>query len=81
MQRQSSAILRSFVLASLFLSALNITYGQISPSVPIKVKTTLVMVPTVVTDKSEKHLEDLREEDFEVFRDGQAQKIEFLNMW
>ena len=36
------------------------------------------MVPTVVTDKSGKHLEDLREEDFEVFRDGQAQKIEFF---
>ena len=84
MQRQSNAILRSFVLVGLFLSALNITYGQVRPDThsatqsPIKVKTTLVMIPTVVTEKSGKRVEDLREEDFEVLRDGQVQKIGFF---
>ena len=84
MQRQSNAILRSFVLAGLFLSAPNITYGQVRPDTysekqsPIKVKTSLVMIPTVVTDKSGKRVEDLREEDFEVLRDGRVQKIGFF---
>ena len=41
----------------------------------IKVETTLVMIPTVVTDKSGKRISDLKEEDFEVLREGKVQKI------
>jgi VWFA-related protein len=41
----------------------------------IKVETTLVMIPTVATDKSGKRISDLKEEDFEVLREGKVQKI------
>jgi VWFA-related protein len=44
-------------------------------SAPIKVQTTLVMIPTVVLDKHGKHVDGLKEEDFVVRKDGKPQKI------
>lgn len=41
----------------------------------IKVRTTLVTIPAIVTDRSGKHLDNLQEDDFEVLRDGKIQRI------
>jgi VWFA-related protein len=81
---QLNTIVRWFVVASLFLTTPNTSYAQVGPEAhptkqsPIKVQTTLVMVPAIVADRSGKHIDDLKEEDFEVRRDGKIQKIGFF---
>ena len=78
---QSYTALRVCVLAGLLSLNVAASFGQAKPEAPagtqpaIKVETTLVMVPTVVTDKSGKRISNLKEEDFEVLRDGKIQKI------
>jgi hypothetical protein len=48
--------------------------AQIAKQPAIKVQTTLVMVPAIVTNRSGSHVEDLKEEDFQVSRNGKTQK-------
>jgi VWFA-related protein len=43
--------------------------------VKFAVRTELVLIPTVVTDKSGKHIPGLKKEDFTVLEDGTEQKI------
>jgi len=45
---------------------------------PIKLKTTLVQVPVVVSDRGGRYVTDLRRGDFELFEDGVSQPIEFF---
>lgn len=81
---KSREIARATVLAGALLCASKAGFGQAkpqeqnAPQTEIKVQTTLVMIPTVVTDKSGKRVNDLREEDFEVLRNGKPQKIGFF---
>jgi len=49
--------------------------AQIGKQPTIKMQTTLVMVPAIVTDRSGSHIDDLKEEDFQVSRNGNTQKI------
>ncbi len=44
----------------------------------IRVSTKLVLIPTVVTDRNGKRVEDLSEKDFEVLREGRVQKIGYF---
>lgn len=74
--------LRFFVLAGLLAWDVGGVFAQSTQgaaaagqAATIKVETTLVMIPTVVTDKAGRRISDLKEEDFEVLRDGKVQKI------
>ncbi len=81
---QSSQSAKWCVLASLILIQAETSLGQEKPNQPIgeqlaiKVQTTLVMVPAIVTDRSGKHIDDLKEEDFQVSRNGKSEKIGFF---
>jgi len=44
----------------------------------IKIDTTLVSVPVVVSDRQGRYVRDLKATDFTVFKDGVQQKIEFF---
>src|SRR5205085_7738215 len=44
----------------------------------IKVETNLVTVPVVVSDRSDKYIPDLKQEDFTLFQDGMKQEISFF---
>ena len=65
MQIQSNKIVRGCVLVILILSSMDTSLGQEKPEAQIakqpaiKVQTTLVMVPAIVTDRSGSHVEDL----------------------
>jgi VWFA-related protein len=48
------------------------------PPAPIKVQTSLVMIPAVVLDKKGNHVDGLKEADFVVRKDGQPQKIDLF---
>src|ERR1700722_19537019 len=82
-QIQSNKIVRGCALAILVLSSMDTSLGQEKPEAQIgkqptiKVQTTLVMVPAIVTDRSGSHIADLKEEDFQVSRNGKTQKIGF----
>ena len=77
----STLRLRFCVLAGLLALDVGVAFAQSTQGAAtgsqaaIKVETTLVMIPTVVTDKSGKRVGDLKQEDFEVLRDGKVQKI------
>jgi Ca-activated chloride channel homolog len=45
---------------------------------PIKLKSTLVQVPVVVSDKGGRYLTDLTVKDFQLFEDGKEQEIAFF---
>src|SRR5260370_384194 len=45
---------------------------------PIKLKTTLVQVPVVVSDGGGRYVTDLQKDDFELFEDGVRQPIDFF---
>ena len=84
MQIQSNKIERGCALAILVLSSMDTSLGQEKPEAwigkqpTIKVQTTLVMVPAIVTDRSGSHIDDLKEEDFQVSRNGKTQQIGFF---
>lgn len=42
---------------------------------PLRVETSLVIVPTLVTDKQNRNITDLKKEDFTIFEDGIRQEI------
>ena len=44
----------------------------------VKVETNLVTVPVVVSDRSDKYIPDLKQEEFTVFQDGAKQEISFF---
>jgi hypothetical protein len=77
-------IVRGCLLVILILSSRDTSLGQEKPEVQIgkqpviKVQTTLVMVPAIVTDRSGSHIDDLKAEDFQVSRNGKTQKIAFF---
>src|SRR5713101_3201391 len=83
-QIQSNKIVRGCVLVILILSSMDTSLGQEKPEAQIakqpaiKVQTTLVMVPAIVTDRSGSHVEDLKEEDFQLSRNGKTQQIGFF---
>src|SRR5436305_5586328 len=43
----------------------------------VKVETNLVTVPVIVSDRGDKYLPDLKQEEFAVFQDGVKQDISF----
>src|SRR5215470_3698698 len=45
---------------------------------PVKLKTTLVQVPVVVSDRGGRYVTDLQRGDFQLFEDGASQPIEFF---
>src|SRR5215831_13925377 len=45
---------------------------------PVKLKTTLVQVPVVVSDRGGRYVTDLQRGDFQLFEDGVSQPIEFF---
>jgi VWFA-related protein len=83
-QIQANKIVRGCALTILALCSMDTSLGQERPEAPtgkqptIKVQTTLVMVPAIVTGRSGSHIDDLKEEDFEVLRNGKTQKIGFF---
>lgn len=44
----------------------------------VKIETNLVTVPVVVSDRSDRYIADLKQEDFTVFEDGAKQEISFF---
>lgn len=44
----------------------------------VKIETNLVIVPVIVSDRSDKYIADLKREDFAVYEDGQKQEISFF---
>ncbi|HEX8847489.1 MAG TPA: VWA domain-containing protein [Pyrinomonadaceae bacterium] len=44
----------------------------------VKIETNLVTVPVIVSDRGDKYISDLKQEDFEVFEDGVKQEISFF---
>src|SRR5437867_12989626 len=45
---------------------------------PIKLKTTLVQVPVVVSEPGGRYITDLHQADFQLFEDGVKQEIQFF---
>ncbi|MFI5098432.1 MAG: VWA domain-containing protein [Candidatus Acidiferrales bacterium] len=84
MQIQLNTIAKWCVFAGVFISGVDAGFAQGNPEEQvgkqpaIKVQTSLVMVPAIVTDRSGKPIADLKEEDFEVRRDGKIQKIGYF---
>jgi hypothetical protein len=80
----SNAVMRMFVFACLILATMGSCFGQSKseeqtqkqPS--IKVQTTLVMMPAIVTGRHGEYVKDLGEKDFDVLRDGKIQRIGFF---
>jgi hypothetical protein len=85
-QIQSNKILRGCALAIVVSSSMDTSLGQEKPEAQIakqptiKVQTTLVMVPAIVTDRSGSHIDDLTEEDFQVSRNGKARRLDSSGM-
>lgn len=69
-----TALTLLFIVLSCFFQ----TYSQqpTESEEVIRVETSLVIVPTKVTDRNNKNITDLKKEDFRLFEDGVEQKIE-----
>jgi Ca-activated chloride channel family protein len=72
----------STLLFSLSLSLIIPVYGQQkeiqSDQEPIKLKSTLVQVPVIVSDKGGRYITDLTVKDFQLYEDGKEQEISFF---
>ena len=70
------------LLMSLFLTSAQVLQLQkpteSQPASSLKVRTSLVIIPAIVTDKSGKPVEDLTKDDFVVKEDGKPQTIAFF---
>ena len=65
------------VLCCLILVAFSIS-AQTTDDAPIKVETTLINIPLVVSDRDGRHVGGLRKEDFTILLDGEKQEIEYF---
>lgn len=72
----------SFLLFWLCLSFVLPVFGQHKEvqqdQEPIKLKSTLVQVPVVVSDKGGRYITDLTAKDFQLYEDGKEQEISFF---
>src|SRR5262249_45792282 len=73
---------RHLLLVFLFLASASTLQPQKSPEgqppSALKVRTSLVIIPAIVTDKSGKPVLDLTKDDFVVKEDGKPQTIAFF---
>ena len=67
-----------WVSLALALGALTSAAQKSSNDDPIKVRTTLVSVPAVVSDRSERYIAGLKVADFKLYEDGVEQPISFF---
>lgn len=78
-RRIVTAAISGLLLASGLLAAQGNSQGKSNPkdgeAFKLSVKTNLVLVPVIVTDKHGNHVQGLKAEDFEIKENGSAQKI------
>ncbi len=76
---KSKHMYRKLIYSLAFVLILGTTHlsSQISNE-SIKVNTTLVSVPTVVSDRNGRYIPNLTQSDFTIFQDGGQQQIEFF---
>ena len=65
-------------VTSIFAQQTQSPSGQ--PAVTFKAEVDYVDVDTIVTDQQGRFISDLKKDDFEIFEDGKAQKIEMMTI-
>ncbi len=70
--------MRVLTIAAATLILLALAAASISGQEPIRVRTALVSVPTIVSDPEGRHVPGLQARDFAVYDDGVLRKIEFF---
>lgn len=68
------SLLSAIILSAVIFSAIAFADGQSQPTPRFTSQTELVLVPTIVTDKSGAHAAGLTKEDFTIFENGVEQK-------
>lgn len=71
-------MLRKLFFLFLILIPASISFAQTNPDEIIKVETTLVNIPVIVSDRNGRNISGLQISDFSIFEDGKQQKIEYF---